>query len=105
MAREEFKDLRAERDQLQGAIRRQLGHQLDQISNRKLTERITELTEANRRLEHELAQLRPLTDQVQELERNLAATRTSLRQMIRVCALEPGSNGPGGHVTAAIKNS
>ncbi|MFE7328001.1 hypothetical protein ACFU8W_23995 [Streptomyces sp. NPDC057565] len=61
----------------------QLEHQLDQISNRKLTERITELTEANRKLEHDLAQLRPLADYVKELERDLAAARTGLRQMIR----------------------
>ncbi|MFJ2008681.1 DUF6262 family protein [Streptomyces chartreusis] len=83
MAREEIAELRAERDQLRIAMRQQLGHQLDQISNRNLTERITELTEANRKLEHELAQLRPLADHVQELERDLAAARTSLRQMIR----------------------
>ncbi|MFJ4368847.1 DUF6262 family protein [Streptomyces chartreusis] len=83
MAREEIKELRAERDQLRDAMRQQLGHQLDQISNRKLTERITELTEANRKFEHEVAQLRPLADHVQELERDLAAARTSLRQMIR----------------------
>ncbi|GKQ35819.1 hypothetical protein ALMP_23620 [Streptomyces sp. A012304] len=62
----------------------------------KLTERITELTEGNRKLEHELARLRPLTDHVQELERDLAAARTSLRQMIRERALEPGSDGAEG---------
>jgi hypothetical protein len=50
-----------------------------------------------RKLEHELAELRPLADQVEELERDLAATRTSLRQMIRERALEPGPNGPEGH--------
>ncbi|MEU9230676.1 DUF6262 family protein [Streptomyces massasporeus] len=83
MAREEIKELRAERDQFRVAMRQQLGHQLDQISNRKLTERITELTETNRKLEHELVQLRPLADHVPELERDLAAARTSLRQMIR----------------------
>ncbi|MFH9810968.1 DUF6262 family protein [Streptomyces olivaceus] len=93
MAREEIKELRAERDQLRGAIRQQLGHQLDQISNRKLTERIAELTEANRKLEHELAELRPLTDHVQELERDLAATRTSLRQMIKGRASEFSGEG------------
>ncbi|MBO3676892.1 hypothetical protein J5X86_17915 [Streptomyces sp. NEAU-YJ-81] len=97
MAREEIKELRAERDQLRTAMRQQLGHQLDQISNRKLTERISELTEANRKLEHELTGLRPLADHVQELERDLAATRTSLRQMIRERALEPAPNGPEGH--------
>ncbi|MEW1753460.1 DUF6262 family protein (plasmid) [Streptomyces caniferus] len=83
MAREEIKELRTERNQLRAAMRQHLGHQLDQISNRKLTERITELTEANRKLEHELAQLRPLADHVHELQQDLAAARTSLRQMIR----------------------
>ncbi|MEV5177588.1 DUF6262 family protein [Streptomyces flaveolus] len=97
MAREEIKELRAERDQLRGAMRQQLGHQLDQISSRKLTERITELTVANRKLEHELAKLWPLADHVLELERDLAATRTSLRQIIRELALEPGQNGPESH--------
>ncbi|MGW6405233.1 hypothetical protein [Streptomyces sp. NPDC055134] len=83
MARAEIKELREERGRLRDAMRQQLGHQLDQISNRKLTERITELTEANRKLEHELIKLRPLADHVEELERDLAAARTSLRQMIR----------------------
>ncbi|MEW2623659.1 DUF6262 family protein [Streptomyces sp. NPDC048106] len=83
MAREEIKELRAERDQLRGAMRQQLGHQLDQISNRKLTERITELTEANRRLEQELSNLRGSQQRVEELEKDLAAARTSLRHMIR----------------------
>ncbi|MFF3958444.1 hypothetical protein ACFYY1_35300 [Streptomyces sp. NPDC001890] len=83
MAREEIKELRTERDQLRAAMRQHLGHQLDQISNQKLTERITELTEANRKLEHEVAQLRPLADYVRELERDLTAARTGLRQMIR----------------------
>ncbi|WP_326769027.1 DUF6262 family protein [Streptomyces sp. NBC_01591] len=76
MARKEIKELRAERDQLRIAMRQQLGHQLDQISNRKLTERITELTAVNRRLEHGLAQFRPLADYVNERDRDLASART-----------------------------
>lgn len=64
-------------------MREHLGHQLDQISNRKLTDRIAELTEANRKLEHEVSRLRPLVDHAQQLERDLAAARTSLRQIIR----------------------
>lgn len=74
--------------------RNYLAFQLDQISNRKLTERITELTEANRELERELTQLRPLAGVVQELERDLAAARTSLRQMIR----NGGQHKPTGSV-------
>lgn len=96
MARGQIKGLRAERDQHRGAMRQQVGRQLDQISNRKPAERITELTEPNRKLGHELARRRPLTDHVQELERDLAATRTSLRQRIPKRALEPGPNGPAG---------
>ncbi|MGW0885567.1 DUF6262 family protein [Streptomyces sp. NPDC002671] len=83
MAREEIKELRGERDRLRLAMRQQLGQQLDQISHRPLTERIAELTEANRNLERELAKLRPLATRAHELERDLAAARTSLRQMIR----------------------
>ncbi|WP_369387517.1 DUF6262 family protein [Streptomyces sp. CG1] len=64
MAREEIKELRTERDQLRSALRQHLGHQLDQISNRSLTERVNELTEANRKLERERAQLRPIAGQV-----------------------------------------
>ncbi|MGW6570511.1 DUF6262 family protein [Streptomyces sp. NPDC054975] len=83
MAREEIRGLRTERDQLRTAMREQLGYQLDQISNREITERIAELTEANRKLEQEVIKLRPLVGHAQELERDLAAARTSLRQMIR----------------------
>jgi pimeloyl-ACP methyl ester carboxylesterase len=64
-------------------MRQNLGHQLGQRTQRPLTERIAELTNANRSLEREPAQLRPLADHVQGLERDLAAARTSLRQMIR----------------------
>ncbi|MEU9030932.1 DUF6262 family protein [Streptomyces sp. NPDC048383] len=83
MAREEIKGLRTEHDQLRTAMQQQLGHQLDQISNPGLTERLAELTEANRKLEQEVTKLRPLVSHAQELERDLAAARTSLRQMIR----------------------
>lgn len=83
MAREEITALRQERDRLREAVRQQLGQQLDQVSSRQLTDRITELTNANRRLEQDAAQLQPLKDRVDELERDLAAARTSLRKMIR----------------------
>ncbi|MFE9451878.1 hypothetical protein [Streptomyces sp. NPDC006739] len=48
-----------------------------------LTERIYELTGVSRKFEPEMAQLRPLADHVQELQQDLAAARTGLRQMIR----------------------
>jgi DNA-binding HxlR family transcriptional regulator len=83
MAREEITILRQERDRLREAVRQQLGQQLDQVSSRQLTERIAELTNANRRLERDVAQLQPLKDRVHELEKDLAAARTSLLKMIR----------------------
>lgn len=83
MAREEITTLRQERDRLREAVRQQLGQQLDQVSNRQLTDRITELTNANRRLEQDLAQLQPFKERVEELEKDLVAARTSLRKMIR----------------------
>ncbi|MGA5100460.1 DUF6262 family protein [Streptomyces lavendulocolor] len=83
MAQEEIRDLRDKCDRLQAGMRQNLGHQLDQITQRPLAERIAELTEANRRLEAELADLRPLKSKIREVETDLAAARTSLRQMIR----------------------
>jgi hypothetical protein len=46
--------LHADLAMARGEIKEHLGHQLGQISNRSLTERINELTQANRKLEHEL---------------------------------------------------
>ncbi|WP_329537263.1 hypothetical protein OG568_53195 (plasmid) [Streptomyces sp. NBC_01450] len=87
MAREEITALRQERDRLRKAVRQQLRQQLDQVGNRQLTERIAELTEANRRLErsetHMRAEAQRLTSRIASLEKDLAATRTSLRRMIR----------------------
>ncbi|MER5359501.1 DUF6262 family protein [Streptomyces sp. NPDC002785] len=83
MAREEITTLRQERDRLREAVRQQLGRQLDQVGNQQLTARISELTNANRRLEQEIAQLQPMKERVDELEKDLAAARSSLRKMIR----------------------
>ncbi|MFI0020038.1 hypothetical protein [Streptomyces griseus] len=82
-ARDEIRELRGERDRLKGALRQQLGTQLDHVSHRSLTDRINELTDSARKLERENALLRPLQGKVHELEKDLAAARTSLRQMIR----------------------
>jgi hypothetical protein len=85
--RAEVAELRAERDRLRNALRANLGQQLDQVSNRHLTERITELTEQARVLERSEAEARAhnaqLTDRVAELEADLAAARTSLRSVMR----------------------
>jgi chromosome segregation ATPase len=87
MAREEITALRQERDRLREAVRQHLGQQLEQVSNRQLIERIAELTEANRRLEHEegrsRAEAEQLTARVASLESDLVAARTSLRPVIR----------------------
>ncbi|MFG2660112.1 hypothetical protein [Streptomyces sp. NPDC048425] len=86
MAHEEIRALRDKCERLQSGMRHNLGQQLDQITQRPLAERITELTEltdANRKLEAELAELRPLKKKARALEADLAAARTSLRQMIR----------------------
>lgn len=83
LVRQEIKALREERDRLRKAARQHLGDQLHHIGNRDLTERINELTQANRKLEREAAQLPALRGRVTELERDLDAARTSLRQMIR----------------------
>ncbi|MEV0779607.1 DUF6262 family protein [Streptomyces sp. NPDC050433] len=71
------------RGHVEAAIRQQLGRQLDQVGNQQLTARISELTNANRRLEQETAQLQPLKERVDELEKDLAAARSGLRKMIR----------------------
>ncbi|MFF4227993.1 DUF6262 family protein [Streptomyces sp. NPDC001820] len=73
MAREEIKALRKECDRLQTSMRQNLGHQLDQITQRPLTHRISELTDANRKLEQKVAELLPLEAQVHTLEADLAA--------------------------------
>jgi hypothetical protein len=87
IAREEIAALRSERDRLRDAVRQQLGQQLDQVSNRHLVDRITELTEACRGLEQTrdraLAEAEALRLQVTTLDADLTAVRTSLRRMIR----------------------
>jgi len=93
LAREEITALRDERDRLREAVRQQLGHQLGQVSNRQLTDRVAELTEQVRQLERSEAQARTEAEQfgsrVAELQADLAAARTSLRKMIRQQAGPP----------------
>ncbi|MFE5947596.1 DUF6262 family protein [Streptomyces sp. NPDC056480] len=87
LAREEVTALRGERDRLREAVRQNLGQQLDQVSNRQLNDRITELTEHVRTLEQSEALARTESSQlaarVAELEEELAGARTSLRRMIK----------------------
>lgn len=87
LARQEIDALRAEPDRLRGALQRNLGQQLDQISSKTLVERVDELTAANRGLVEENRRLRNRADtleaRVTEAEDDLAAARDSLRRMIR----------------------
>ncbi|MFF0013279.1 hypothetical protein [Streptomyces sp. NPDC005374] len=50
MAHEEIKALRSERGRLPEGLQQRLGNQRDRINDRQLTERISEFTDANRRL-------------------------------------------------------
>lgn len=86
-ARQQIKQLRAERDKLRDTLRLQLGQQLDQTSSASLVERVDELTHANQLQAAQHQQVsqenRQLRDRVTELEDDLAAARTSLRRMIK----------------------
>ncbi|MGW3240307.1 hypothetical protein [Streptomyces olivaceus] len=79
--------MRQERDQLKAALQRSLGHQLDQIGKADLVARVDELTEAAQRLTGERDAARAENSVLQwhiaALEDDLAASRTSLRRMIR----------------------
>lgn len=87
LARQEIRQLRGERDKMRGAIRHQLGQQLDALGTQDLTARIDELTHHNQQLADQLqqatAQSTALQDRVTSLEDDLTAARTSLRRMIR----------------------
>ncbi|MFE9171338.1 hypothetical protein ACFYNZ_17745 [Streptomyces kebangsaanensis] len=93
MAREEITALRDERARLREAVRQQLGHRLGRVSNRQLTDRVTELTERVRQLErpeaHARTEAEQLGSRIAELQAGLAAARTSLRKMIRQQAGPP----------------
>jgi cell division protein FtsB len=87
LAREEIRKLRAERDQLQRNAHLRLGQQLDQIGAADLTTRVHEHNQSEAELEALLGAKTAETDglarRVTELEDELTAARTSLRQMIK----------------------
>ncbi|MFF7251510.1 DUF6262 family protein [Embleya sp. NPDC008237] len=87
LARQEIKELRAERDRLKDALRHQLGRQLDDLQTPNPTAQINELAHRNRQLTDQLqratAQDNASQARITTLEEDLAATRTSLRRMIR----------------------
>jgi predicted nucleic acid-binding Zn-ribbon protein len=78
--REDNRRLRHEREQLQRALRSDLGRQLDQIGTADLGVRIDELTAANQKLSEELASAK---QELADTQDSLAAARASLRRMIR----------------------
>jgi predicted nuclease with TOPRIM domain len=99
LARTQIRELRAECDKLRDHVRLRLGHQLDQISAKTLTERIGELTSHNQRLADQHSQAQAENQQFRQritgLEDDLAAARTSLRRMIRTENLpSPPGSGP-----------
>ncbi|MFJ6564503.1 hypothetical protein ACIQMV_32550 [Streptomyces sp. NPDC091412] len=87
LAREEIKALRGERDPLKAALRRQLGQQVDQIPTTDLITRVNELASQNARLSEALTAAQTSKQQLEaelaEAQGDLAAARSSLRQMIR----------------------
>ncbi len=86
-AREEIKDLRAERDKLQQRLRLQLGTEIDGPQRSELIARLADLDTVNRRLVAERdarsSEERANDRRVRELEDELTAARESLRRMIR----------------------
>ncbi|MFE3906912.1 hypothetical protein ACFXPY_43455 [Streptomyces sp. NPDC059153] len=86
LAREEIRKLCTEHDQLQHNARLHLGRQLDQIGA-DLTTRVHELNQDKAELEALLgakaAEADGLARRVTELEDELTAARTSLRQVIK----------------------
>ncbi|PZG19950.1 hypothetical protein C1J01_10875 [Nonomuraea aridisoli] len=87
LARDQIKQLRAERDKLRGNLRLQLGQQLEEISSKGMAERIDELAIANQRLAMDNQQAADANEQLKgriaELEEELAAARASLRRVLR----------------------
>lgn len=78
--REDNRRLRHEREQLQRALRRDLGRQLDHIGTTDLEARVDELAAANQKLTTDLATAKR---ELADTQDSLAAARASLRRMIR----------------------
>ena len=87
LARQEIHEPRQAKDRLQQALRYQLGQQLDDLTTPDLSARVEELTRRNQELLDQLhraaAQNTALQERAARMEDDLAATRTSLRRMIR----------------------
>ncbi|MFJ5095323.1 DUF6262 family protein [Streptomyces sp. NPDC088557] len=87
LLQEDNRRLREEVGRLKAAVRRSLGQQLDQFGAADLGTRVDELTAESQRLQAErddaLARVKDLTEQLSEVQDDLASTRISLRRMIR----------------------
>lgn len=87
LARQQVKELRADRDQLLARLRLQLGAELDQQDSSVLVATIAELSRERDDLSRQLANARANNDILHErvagLEDDLTASRQSLRTMIR----------------------
>ncbi len=87
LARQEIKQLRAERDKLHHRLRLQLGAEIHGPQHTDLITRVADLETANRQLIAErdarTAEAASALRRVQDLEDDLTAARESLRRMIR----------------------
>ncbi len=84
---EDNRRLREEVERLSSAVRRSLGQQVEQFGTADLGARVDELTADKQQLEGDLAQalarVDELAGQLSESQDDLAASRSSLRRMIR----------------------
>jgi chromosome segregation ATPase len=87
IARQEIRQLRAERDKLRGRLRLQLGAEIEGPEKAELITRISQLEEAARRLAAErdarTTEASHAQHRIGELEDELTAARESLRRVIR----------------------
>jgi hypothetical protein len=87
LAKQDNRRLRIEADRLKKALRERLGSQLEAVSTESLRRRIDELSAASERYRSDnsrlVTELNDVRAQLQNTEDDLAATRTSLRRMIR----------------------
>jgi hypothetical protein len=93
LAKQDNRRLRTEVERLRKALRQRLGEQLEQASVESLRRRIDELVASNDRYRSENvrleAELLSSRQRLDDAEQEVAATRTSLRRMIKAQAFDP----------------
>ena len=96
LAKQDNRRLRGEADRLKKALRERLGAQLEASSAESLKRRVDELLVANDRYRSEnsrlVSELHEARRQLRASEEDLAASRTSLRRMIRESSSTPTSH-------------